>query len=233
MKYAIVFIGLGASLLINAIIFIHLPVFRILVGWIGFTFTAVGIAFSIGWPGIFGKRGDGTLRPLNLVVLFPYFLLSWIIWRTSVALIRESAYDRIDDYLVCGRRLLPHEVLPKVDAVIDLTAEFPETAALRGQGYRCLPILDAHALDVERLAEAAYRIGRSTKSVFVHCAQGHGRTGMFAAIVLMARDPALTIEGALAKLQEKRPGIGISRVQRQSVEQAAAWIKTTYQRERE
>ena len=126
---------------------------------------------------------------------------------------RENVFDRIDDRLIVGRRLLAGE-LPEVDIVIDLTCELNERSAVRGPRYLSLPILDANVPEPGQLDQWIEQIAEETGTLYVHCAEGHGRTGLFAAALLLRRGQAKSAEQALEILQASRPGVRLNRKQR-------------------
>ncbi len=53
----------------------------------------------------------------------------------------------------------------------------------------------------------------------IHCAQGHGRTGLVAAAVLVVFRRAQTVSEAIAMVQTVRPGIELNTMQRSILEQ--------------
>ena len=57
---------------------------------------------------------------------------------------------------------------------------------------------------------------------FVHCAQGYGRTGVFALAVLLKSGAVRTVSDGLGMLRGARPGITLNCVQRECVEAFAA-----------
>jgi protein-tyrosine phosphatase len=125
--------------------------------------------------------------------------------------------------LVVGRRLQPKEVAGDFENFVDLTSEFREPAALRRLvAYRSFPILDASAPSPEALREVleSLRPGRT----FVHCAQGHGRTGLFAAALLIHSHRAKSPEEAVQMLQRVRPGIMLNAAQRACLERFAEML---------
>jgi protein-tyrosine phosphatase len=211
-KYAIVFSLLATVLVVNAF-WAESWLAVALLGWAGASMGLVAAAYWLNAPGIFGKRPDGRIARLNRLALLPYGLLAHSVWLLSSRLSKEPAWQRIDERLVVGRRLLSSEVPGDFDAVLDLTCEFQETPRLRQSNYTCLPMLDASAIEVAAIANAVEKAAASPGTLFVHCAQGHGRTGLIAALVLAKRTPGLTPREALARLQAIRPGIGLSRQQ--------------------
>ncbi len=119
--------------------------------------------------------------------------------------------------LVVGRRLLPGELDWEFANYIDLTAEFPEPLALRrSSGYLSFPILDGSAPDPTALRKVVDRL-RSGKT-FVHCAQGHGRSGLFALAVMLKSGAVRTVSEGLEKLKAVRPGISLTAVQCRCIE---------------
>jgi protein-tyrosine phosphatase len=105
--------------------------------------------------------------------------------------------------------LLPSEVPAGFDNYVDLTAEFAEPSSIRrSSAYVCFPILDGAAPAPQALRKAVgnLRPGRT----FVHCGQGYGRTGLFAAAVLLTSGAAGTMEEALQMLVAARPGIRLN-----------------------
>jgi protein-tyrosine phosphatase len=102
--------------------------------------------------------------------------------------------------------LLPFELEDEFHNIVDLTAEFSEPPSIRSSPfYRSFPILDGGAPTPEalRAAVASLRPGRT----FVHCAQSHGRTGLFALAVLLSSGVARSVEDGLRMLLAARPGI--------------------------
>jgi protein-tyrosine phosphatase len=121
---------------------------------------------------------------------------------------------------VVGRRLLAHEVVGEFANYVDLTAEFSEPSAIRrNPGYMSVPILDGSAPDPAALDQAVSRLrpGRT----FIHCAQGHGRTGLFALAMLLRSGRAGSADEGLRKLQAARPGVRLSKVQLRCIERFA------------
>jgi len=57
------------------------------------------------------------------------------------------------------------------------------------------------------------------KPVLIHCALGHGRTGMVTAAVLVASGEAQTAADAIAMIQTVRPGVKLNKAQRLTLEQ--------------
>ncbi len=222
MKYASVFMALGLLLVFTGITGSVTLGWRIAAGWSGLAFLIAGLAYLLYWPWVFGKRSDGTQRGISIFLLLPYLSLIWLVWWLERRFSDNPSYHEIDG-LILGRRLTSGEVDFEPRLICDLTSEFPECARLRSlPGYRLVPILDARAPDPGWLRDQAEELASSEGPVFIHCAQGHGRTGMMAALILMLRERELGAEDAVARLKKVRPGIGLSTVQWMTLRAAAS-----------
>jgi hypothetical protein len=185
--------------------------------WLGADFLILGIAHFKNAPGFFGKRPNGSLPFWSWLIFLPLLFYTNLIWRLACLLSREPAQNIISDDLVVGRRLLPSEVDGEFTNFLDLTAEFPEPTAIRHlPAYQCFPILDGGAPRLDELNNAIDRLppGRT----FIHCAQGHGRTGLFTLALLLKRGVVRNPEEGLEKLRAIRPGINLNQPQRHCIE---------------
>ncbi len=188
--------------------------------WFGLSLLWLSLAHIRQNHHLFGKRPDGTIPLFALLLHLPFFGYLHVLWHTLRLLSREPAYHAVTDQLIVGRRLLVGELPSNCDNYIDLTAEYGEPAAVRGlSGYVCFPILDGSAPSTDALARfiAALRPGRT----FVHCAQGHGRSGLFALAMLLAHGVVPNIEEGLCLLQNARPRIWLNAAQRRCLDEFA------------
>ncbi|NTX12008.1 tyrosine-protein phosphatase [Myxococcus sp. CA056] len=191
--------------------------------WPALSFALVAVAYAGAWPAVFGKCSDGRMHPWALVVLLPYLLMTWATWRLARRLSRESVHDEVAPGIVIGRRLLAGELPVGTRTVVDLTSEFIEPEGIRSvEHYVCHPILDATAPPVERLASCVESWAMLPTPLYIHCAQGHGRTGMVAAALLLARGLAPDAKQALAMVQKARPGVRLSAAQAAALETLGA-----------
>jgi protein-tyrosine phosphatase len=134
----------------------------------------------------------------------------------------EPAHEVVPGTWV-GRRPLPWELPGAVTLVVDLTGEFRELAGVRtGRTYICLPTLDAMAPRPADLRRAVETVAKWDGPVYIHCALGHGRTGTFAAAVLVARGVAADVPAALTMLRAVRPGIRLNPTQVRCLEALGA-----------
>jgi protein-tyrosine phosphatase len=69
--------------------------------------------------------------------------------------------------------------------------------------YVCHPILDTDATDAVKHVEFAKSLTPSPNGkLLIHCANGHGQTGMFAAIWLLAYGVATSADDAVKVIQQ-------------------------------
>jgi hypothetical protein len=186
--------------------------------WAGVDFLILAIAHTRAAHRVFGKRRDGTLPPWSWVLFLPLLIYTTAVWHLLRLFSREPSHAVVNKQVVIGRRLLESELVGEFENYVDLTAEFVEPAAMRRlTGYRSFPILDGSAPSPEALETAlsSLRPGRT----FVHCAQGHGRTGMFALAILLRSGAVRTIEEGEKMLRQVRPRVRLCRGQRRCLEQ--------------
>ncbi|AKF82749.1 hypothetical protein MFUL124B02_30095 [Myxococcus fulvus 124B02] len=193
--------------------------------WPAVSFAGVALAYSGAGPSVFGKRVDGRMRPWAVVALLPYLLLSWLTWGLARRLSREPSHAEVAPGLFIGRRVLRGELPFTPRTVVDLTSEFFEPAPLRDvEHYIAFPILDGMAPELTVLAEHVERCARLPTPLYVHCAQGHGRTGLVAAALLVARGLSPEVTSALERVRGARPGVRLSDGQRAVLEALGAWL---------
>ena len=86
------------------------------------------------------------------------------------------------------------------------------------QAFKFLWLYNFLVEDLRSVVESSVE-GRA----FVHCAQGHGRTGLFALALLLRRGSVQTIEDGVGLLRRLRPAV---RLNREQVEFAHRYLKT-------
>ncbi len=225
MRYAFVFGLLSAYLFAAACL---LGGWGWLLAWPAASFLLVGAAYLGLGPRVFGKRADGRRAWWAVALLLPYLLLTGILWHLLRLVSREPPCHEVAPRLWLGRRPLATELPPGVDLVIDLTAEFTAPSAVTaGRTYLCAPMLDALAPAERQLRDVIERATDWPGVVYVHCAQGHGRSALVVAALLLRRGLATDVQHALALLRQARPGIGLQRRQRQVLHRFAQTIKPT------
>ncbi|MEN6625006.1 MAG: hypothetical protein ABFD69_02135 [Candidatus Sumerlaeia bacterium] len=181
--------------------------------WLAFNFFAYASAYGGRTREIFWKR-DGRLPLSSKLLHLPFLICSGAIWHVYVLLSRERPFDRVTDDIIVGRRLRAGELPPGIVNVVDLTAEMEDPAEIREKtNYVSLPILDAYHPTPDELHAAIEKL--KPGPTYIHCAQGHGRTALFAIALLAERGMIQSFEQGLDLLKKARPGIGLNRVQRQ------------------
>jgi protein-tyrosine phosphatase len=216
MRFAVLLTALGLALVVAALLN---GGWCLLALWPAATLLALGCAYAGLGPGVCGKRSDGTLMPAAVLLLLPYLLATWTLWHLVRLLSNEPCCNEVAPGLWLGRRPFAGDLPPGVGLVVDLTAEFAEPPAIRlGHEYLCIPTLDASAPDYRLLQAAVERIAAYRQPVYVHCAQGHGRSAALAAAVLIRRGLAKDVAAAEAMLRSIRPGVRLSSAQRRAVD---------------
>lgn len=199
MKYFLIFIMLTSLLVFYAFNdhqwFLFYP---------ALSFGLVSFAYLTNSVRIFGKRKDGKIGIISKIVLFPYLVYAWLIWHVVDILRREQTYDRLTPDLFIGRRT--RDVPDNVRSVVDLTCEFEEYDNLvKEKSYFSFPILDAcppHKIDFKEVLDT---IAGLPKPIYIHCAEGHGRTGTVAAGLLLYEQNAKTTDEAINLIYSVRP----------------------------
>lgn len=187
--------------------------------WPAISVTTVGLGYLGLGPGVFGKRPDGSLKTPHFVLLFPYHVVAWLRVRWDAFRHAEDPWHEVAPGLFLGR-IVDARALPRdTRVVVDLTSEFPASAAIReGRDYHCLPTLDTSVPAYEEFARLARLIAAHDGPIYVHCAAGHGRSATFAAAILIARGHTNDVRMAEAKMRAVRPTVHLHRGQRALVE---------------
>jgi len=168
------------------------------------SFGFVSFAYLTNSAQIFGKKANGKLGVINKMALLPYLAYVWLTWHMINIIRRERAYDRLTPDLIIGRRtrLVPDTV----QSVVDLTCEFEEyDDVLEKRVYFSFPILDGCPPNPIDFWQVVDRIANLPCPIYVHCAEGHGRTCTIAAALLLHRKCAEGLKEALYLIQSVRP----------------------------
>ena len=159
--------------------------------WILLCLGLVAGAYFTGKRRLSGKRPDGRIEWWAWPVLWPFFGFAWGTWHVQRRLSREAACHELAPGVWIGWRCFPSEIPADVKMVIDLTPNFPPRLPCGcASGYRCLPTLDALVPDAESFQRLIAEVAACPQAVFVHCAQGHGRSGTFVVALILARQLA-------------------------------------------
>lgn len=186
------------------------PVGAILL-WPALAFALVTAAYWRAGPRFFRKDSTGSLPPSTRWLLAPYLWAAELSYRYFTRNVRPAT--PVDDLLWFGRKLRRSErgVLSDrgITAVLDLTAEYRETAPIADErlGYLNVPVLDLTRPGVEQVIQAVSWIEdqRAVGPVFVHCSLGLGRSAAVVAAWLLASDRVSSVDDAIAEVRALEP----------------------------
>ncbi|MGC4046089.1 MAG: dual specificity protein phosphatase family protein [Armatimonas sp.] len=192
-------------------------------GWAAFACFSISAAYGFFGPKLLGKQPDGTLSPLSLILLLPYFALTRFLRWLKTLVYRSPHSHEIVPRLWLGAWPETEKRLPEnCELVVDLTAEFPVAKRVKGNAGRvlCLPALDTEAPTPEQLQQAVTAL-RDAKGrpVYVHCAAGVGRSATVVGAFLLDQGIVQTIDEAEAYLRQIRPGVRFTPPQRRLLQQ--------------
>ncbi len=197
MKYAVFFLACSVGLVVIAFPWTASSVLKL---WGSLALGVVGLGYAGVGPRIFGKVSDGRSRALR----------------------SERPFHELVDGIIIGRRLLPGEYPEGIESVVDLTAEFPESSRIRqGRNYWAFPILDGSPSTPEALEQVARAIMDLPGDVYIHCAEGHGRTALVATSLLLARGDVQSAAEAVELVLGRRPLARMNATQRKVVDEVA------------
>lgn len=210
MKYGILFATVAVLLVMLAV---SQRGWHFLWLWPAISFGIVSLGYLHFGPRVYGKSEHGLLSPTAQLLLLPYLLYVWAVWYAVRIVKREPAFNSLTKNIFIGRRLLSRELPDNIDHVVDLTCEFNEPKALRSLSYHSFQILDGFVPSRGQLHEWTDRISKLSGNIFIHCAEGHGRTGLLAACVLLYLGHSQTPNEALQLIRSKRPLVRLGRRQ--------------------
>ena len=148
-----------------------------------------------------GKKQKGEINRALLMLNLPWLLFTWTIFRLQMLLSRENIVDEIvPNHIYIGSRPLGGFDYGSYDLVVDLTAEFFKDD-VESNRYICYPNLDAIALAQSYESVELFR----NKKILVHCANGHGRSALFVARLLVDLELVENFEEGLALVKKHRP----------------------------
>jgi len=208
MKYAIQFFLLACCMVLGCW---QYPELRVIFVWSAASFFMVAVGYAGLGPKVLGKTDSGRIAFWPMLFHLPYRLITMAGWYLCRWVDKKPAYHQVNEGLWIGRRLLPREFAQLKEETgevvyLDLTAEMEDPSQVRlCEGYLCFPILDASVPSEEALDALLEQLGDAT--VYVHCAQGHGRTGLLATAILLHRGHAKSVEAAMDKLASIRSGV--------------------------
>ena len=176
--------------------------------WPALAFAITAAAYWGLGPAIY-RKANGRLPVSTQLIFMPCLIgqyLSLLHYRRQC-----EAWNQITPRVWISARLDAREAAEArrkgVTAVLDLTAEFSETATLRALEYRNMPVLDLTAPTMAQLSEAVKFIsGHAERGVVcVHCKIGYSRSAAVVGAWLLASGQASTVEQAIVQLRTARP----------------------------
>ena len=175
-------------------------------GWPACCFLLMTLSYTLHRPGLVcGKRKDGSINPFLILINLPWLLLTWGVWTLESVISKEDAVNKIPGTNISlGRYPRFCNLKETYDLIVDLTSEFPKSC--EKAEYICLPNLDGVALTNTDLPVSIH----SNQNVLIHCAQGHGRSATFAAILINKLDRQVSRKDAYKKIREARPAAKVS-----------------------
>src|SRR4051812_45013933 len=220
---AVVFITFA---LVLSLLGVHHGGFAWLLLWPASSFLVVATAYLGGGARLLGKRPGGSLHPFAILFHLPYLLFTWTVWQLVLLLRGSREASLVTEGLWLGRRPRLHDIPQGVALVADMTCEFPAARHItRDYEYLAFPTLDGHVPPLKALVAFARQLASHPGPVYLHCAQGHGRSALAAACVLIAKGLADSPQAAMQMIRAARPRVRLTRSQAALLRQAAEELK--------
>lgn len=203
------------------------PVATIAVLWCTSAAVMLHLGYGENDQTCFGKRESGRVPLMYWIVFLPYLIPLWFRQIVLTALSREKKSAKLVDGVSIGCRPVRSRDIPLGTGVcVDLAAEFPASRAelKSGGNYVSFPILEASYRSCEDLKACIDALPES--GIYIHCAQGHGRTGFFSCALLLRRGKVKTLPEALELLAKVRPGVKLRKAQIDFLEANAECLKS-------
>ena len=190
--------------------------------WPAISFAIVANGYLVLGPRVMGKSAVGDFHWWSRVLLLPFRLFTLLGWYFGRLLTRGPACCEIVPGVWLGRRVSAHELPAGTRLVVDLTSEMSVPRRVRDgvRRYICVPALDRGVPDESVARQALDRIdevAREGGGVYIHCAQGFGRSASLVAAILIRRGECRDVDDAEQRLRSLRPGVKLNREQREFV----------------
>ena len=174
--------------------------------WITGCFSLVVLMRLGAARSLYGKRKDGSVAWWAYFLLGPFLLFRWLLWYWTRLVSREPACAELTSGIWVGRRIMANELPAQVDTVVDLTYEFREPRAIAEKhNYILFPILEGSVPHNSfEFLELIKKLKREPTTLYIHCADGHGRTALVAAALLVAKGISPNLTQAFADFKKAR-----------------------------
>ena len=219
-RYGALAIGLGLVTLVaiqRGMVVGHLWHFvTVMALWCTGTAAMLHLSYASNDYACFGKEETGHVPFLYTLAFLPYLIPLTLRQLGLTGFGRKAPWNKLCDGIWIGRRPSNPKRFPEGIAVcVDLAAEFPSSAFIRSWSgrYVSFPILEASVRSVDDLAMCIDSL--PADGLYIHCAQGHGRTGFFACAFLLRRGIVKTLPQAEAMVVQARPDVKLRRAQRE------------------
>jgi len=167
--------------------------------WPAVNLLILALAYASNQPNlIMNKKDDGSISPILLALNLPWLLITWGVFRLQISFEKDFANQLEGSNLWISRRPTSRDDLSQFDLVIDLTAEFSKDQIK--VKYRCFPNLDGHILKHNKPISSEW----TDKKVLIHCANGYGRSSLYAAILLVEWQFCSDFKAALDLIKNNR-----------------------------
>lgn len=179
-------------------------------GWSVLSCSILGVTYAFNRPEwVCGKTRSGSVSVVLTLINLPWLLLTWSMAVLLAVASREPAVNPVaGTNISIARYPLWGVNLSNFSHIVDLTAEFPRFYRFTGH-YECLPNLDGVALAQWHSTTSLDKDDR----ILIHCAQGHGRSATFAAVLLTKMGIFTTPQQAYQAIIQSRPAAKLSRAQ--------------------
>ncbi|THU53832.1 hypothetical protein C4D60_Mb10t18570 [Musa balbisiana] len=224
-------VGCAATVLFSAAIYLkksgftYMPIPLLVGALVGYS-VSIASHPSINLPALLGKRSDGSF-PLWAKFIFGPYLVSVRLYAVLKRLKRrESLYNEVSENLyVGGWPTSPSQMPPGDPVVIDCTCELPKGSFINKDAYFCIPLWDSRSpspAQIESAARWACQKRAEKKPIYIHCANGHGRSVCVMCALLVELGVAESWKDAEKMIREKRPFIRMNAHHRKNLEE---WTK--------
>lgn len=172
--------------------------------WPAFCLTMIALGYIALGVDVFQKNRAGLMSPSARLLLAPYQLGSWLSFRYFRR--KTPLVDQIVPGIYLGS--FPCQP-PEVDAVLDMTSDWPRSRASRACLYIACPRLDLVAPSVTELQEGVDALAEleAQGTVLVHCALGLSRSAIVVVAWLIATNRADNMQQALSMVRTARPNV--------------------------
>ena len=148
---------------------------------------------------IINKQKNGSINPILLIINFPWLLLTWSLFKLQIICSTEKFCDQIEGTKIwISRRPTHKDDIRQFELIIDLTSEF--LSYTTNNQYISYPNLDGHSLSKLPIVTEFDK----EKTTLIHCANGHGRSAIFTAILLKENGTCSTVKKSLELIIKSR-----------------------------